>query len=432
MSAKKTSKIRYYFITTFCSILFWFVPNLTKGSTSTPSYLTPEYIATQLGWITDYHNYCGGYFLDQAFPTPDLKRNNAIEITTHEGLITQRHTSILEGDVTLTRLGQQVIANKMFLNRDPTTFKLSTADMIGNVRIREPNSLIIGKRGQYNFNTHEKSLIHVSYRTSFDGKDLLGPHVTAQQMEKPHKITAMTAWGKAHHFSQTQPRVYELTNASYSTCPPIAPIWRVKAKHIVLNKNTGRGYATHARLLIKEIPVFYIPYINFSIDNKRKSGLLWPTVGVNNKYGPYFLAPIYWNIAPNEDMTITPGFLSKRGLQLSDQFRYLTYQGEGMARFSILPGDQFFANFKDTQQTKYGNYSDPSTKAELNRLLNSSNTRKAFSWVDRSRFNDNWFSHIDFNYAGDDYYLRDFGSNLNEISANQLLQEGELNYKNQH
>ena len=78
------------------------------------------------------------------------------------------------------------------------------------------------------------------------------------------------------------------TRASFSTCPPINPAWRVKASHIVLNKNTGRGYATNARVLVKNIPVLYTPYISFPIDRRRKTGFLWPTLGGDNSNGPLF------------------------------------------------------------------------------------------------------------------------------------------------
>ena len=62
--------------------------------------------------------------------------------------------------------------------------------------------------------------------------------------------------------------------------------------------------------------------------------------------GPYFLAPFYWNMAPNYDMTITPGYLSKRGLQLADKFRYLTWHSDGYVNLSVLPGDSLFSKFQ--------------------------------------------------------------------------------------
>lgn len=139
-------------------------------------------------------------------------------------------------------------------------------------------------------------------------------------------------------------------------------------------------------------------------------------------------------------MTITPALLTKRGVQLSDNFRYLTPTSEGRINLSVLPQDKAFSAFQKSA-SENPIYTHPKdmvdqpasmTSAELNRLLNSNTTRKALFWRDNSHFNDHWSSHIDFNYAGDDYYLRDFGNNLNESTQNQLLQEGDLYYKGQN
>lgn len=389
-------------------------------------------IAEQLGWVVDENNSCHGYYLEPAFPDPDSQAADAIAITSHQGFIAQRNTSTLEGDVTLTRQGQQVTANKMHIYRHPDTFKLSYAEMIGDVHLREPNTLIIGKKGRYEFETEAKSLIDILYRTTFSGKNLSGPHVPANEINQPRIIAGMTAWGKAHQFSQTEPNVYHLSQVSYTTCPPINPTWQVKAQQLVLNKNTGRGHAIHARVFIKNIPVFYAPYLNFPIDDRRQSGFLFPTIGGNNQFGPYMLIPFYWNIVPNADMTITPGILTKRGMQITDQFRYLTPYNLGIINMSILPNDRFYDDFKQSQKRKYQSSLDPATQAELNRLLNSSPNRQAFSWRNESHYGQHWFSHVNFNYVSDDYYLTDFGNNLHEINSNLVLQEGEIDYKGQH
>lgn len=399
------------------------------------SSLSYDAIAQELGWVTNNENYCNGYYLEQPFVYPiNDKNKSTVEINSDNGLFSKSGTSSLQGKVSILRAGQQITSNNAYLYRDPLTAKLTSIEMIGNVHLREPNSLIIGKRGKYNFQTKSKSFSDILYRTSLSGRQIIGPHVAKAQATRLRKVTGLTAWGKADEFSQTESRVYEMQTASFSTCTPTHPAWQVKASHIVLNKNTGRGYATNARIYVKDVPVFYFPYINFSIDNQRKTGFLWPTAGVSNTWGPYFLAPFYLNLAPNYDMTITPGVLSKRGIQWTDNFRYLDSLGLGTLDVSIIPHDQYFADFQKSAagNLEYVNSPDPTTRAELSRLLNDSTTRKSFFWRDDSRFNDNWSSHIDYNYASDDYYYRDFGSNLNEITANYLLQEGDLFYQSQH
>lgn len=419
--------------TTLISILWWITLFPGFGYAYTSYTLAQEAIARQLGWVDNSQYFCGGYYQDDPIIQPLNEKNNAIAISSEGGLLSQRSTSTLEGKVTVTRAGQQLTANKAYLYRNPTTGKLSAIDMIGDVHLREAHSLILGKKGRYNFDTQSKSLLDITYRTSIDTSKIT-------RQKSVGVTTILTAFGSADEFAQTHPNVYDLSHATYSTCPPLNPTWQVKASHIVLDKNSGRGYATNARVLVKKIPVFYLPYISFSIDKQRKSGFLWPLIGGSNKWGPYLQTPFYWNLAPQYDMTITPGILTKRGFQLTDKFRYLSNHSEGDLIFTVLPNDRAFHDFQEgsainTQYTNPVNTPNQTaavTSAELNRLLNASDTRKSFVWRDDSQFNDHWSSHVDFNYAGDDYYLRDFGRSLNEIATDQLLQEGDLYYKSQN
>lgn len=386
-------------------------------------------IGKALGWIENDCNICGGYYIDQPFIYPlRLTNTNLLEISSQQGILSQQKTSVLEHEVSILRDGQQITADKAFVYRDPISHKINIIRLQGDVHIREPNTLIIAQEGNYNVINKAKHLNEVVYRTALEGRQVAGPTLVPRPLrENARVIDLLSAWGGADTLSQTEPRVYELTNASFSTCPPTATAWQVKASHIVLNKNTGRGYATHARLLVRDIPVFYIPFISFSIDKQRKSGFLWPTLGLgSNNWGPYILIPYYWNMAPNYDMVFTPGYLSKRGVQLNDYFRYLTHTSEGSMNLSVLPNDKEYALFKERAEGTFGTSPNPVTQAELNRLLNSSNTRKGFWWRNKSYFNEHWSSYVNFNYVGDDYYLRDFGNDLSELTENQLLQQADL------
>lgn len=404
-----------------------------NGSPTTLAQLT---LARQLGWISDPAYPCGGYYLEPPLTfTSENHVDHKIEVTGGEGLISQRGTSVLKHNVVITRQGEQITANRVYLYRDPNTLKLTTIDMIGDVHVREANTLIVAKHGHYNLETKAKSLIDISYRTSMAKQPPLPKD--SPELKKARIITSLTGWGQASEVAQNQPKVYEFYKASFSTCPPINPAWQVKASKIILNKISGRGYVTHARIYVKDIPVFYLPYFNFSIDKTRKTGFLWPTFGHSNKWGSYIISPFYWNMAPNYDMTISPGVLSKRGVQLADLFRYLTTKNEGKINISVLPNDREFANFQQAVKNNPNKYISPGQTAELseaaiNRLENSSTTRKGFFWRDDARFNDHWSSHIDINYAGDDYFLQDFGNTYSQRTTNPLLQEGDLYFKSEH
>jgi LPS-assembly protein len=451
MSARKKTK-SISALRTVSTLIFIFTislssanagPSLSESNTclreeiSTNNFNSlPQYaIAKQLGWVDAPQTFCGGYYLEGPFLyETKVDDKKAIEIIGEQGLLSKFGTSTLEGNVVVNRQGQQITANKAYLYRNITSGKLNALRMVGDVHYREPYTLIIAKEGRYNLENKSKSLLNILYRTSLAlDRKLLGPKLLPDELRRERQIRTLTAWGSAYQFSQTEPLVYELIDASYTTCPPIGRTpWQVRAKHIVIDKNKGRGYATHARLLIKNVPILYVPYISFPLDRRRKTGFLIPTFGTSNEWGTYLLTPFYWNMAPNYDMTITPGYLSKRGFQFSDNFRYLTYTSLGNLNGSILPNDRAFAELKRQYKRDYRNSKDPVIQADLNRLLNSNNTRRSFVWRDSSQYNENWSSYIDFNYAGDDYYLRDFGNNLNETLKNQLLQEGDLYYKSRH
>lgn len=430
MSARNKSIITPMLLVALCAP--WGLISAAKSAPA-PS-LAQDTIATQLGWITDDSRFCSGYYFDQPITTNETDDPNAYILTTQSGMLSQRAASTLEGQVGIKRHGQELTANKAILYRDPVTAKLTTIDLIGNVNLHEENSLIVGRKGHYNFETENKALMDILYRTKLN----MNLNLTKQKRKTPPP--SLTAWGQADSFSQSTTNVYELSQASYSTCPPINPAWRLRASHIVLNKNTGRGYATHARVYLKDVPVFYFPYINFPIDKQRKSGFLWPTIGRSDKWGPFILAPFYWNMAPNADMTITPGLLTNRGMQWSDHFRYLTETSSGNINFTILPNDKAFHHYiseaeenPDSVKPTNPDIQTPEvTEAEYERLLEASDTRYGFLWHNRSIFNENWSSQVDFSYASDDYYLRDFGRSLKETSANQLLQEADLFYKSEH
>ncbi|MEC9248447.1 MAG: LPS assembly protein LptD [Pseudomonadota bacterium] len=131
----------------------------------------------------------------------------------------------------------------------------------------------------------------------------------------------------------------DLENIEYSTCPFENEFWRLSASALNLNHLTDRGTAKHAVLFIKDTPVFYFPIISFPISDERKSGFLSPAIGNSTESGFVSQIPYYWNIAADKDATVTPRFMSKRGVLFDTEFRYLDKNYEGETIFQIMPGD---------------------------------------------------------------------------------------------
>ncbi len=408
---------------------------LVKQNTLQLHNLAESAIAKELGWVTCDENRCGGYYLESPFTfSKELENSDQIQVTANQMLFAQHGTSIGQGQVTINRFGQQINANKAYLYRDPVTGKLSAIDLIDNVTLREPNSMVFAKSGHFDIKTKGKSLYDILYRTTIYNNPAEHKRDTPSTaaIVQPRKVTQLSAWGKAAEFKQTETAIYEFRDATYSTCPPISNTWQVRAGSINLNKNTGRGLARNARIYVKGIPVFYTPYLNFPIDARRQTGFLNPTAGTSSKTGAYLRLPFYWNMAPNYDSTLTPAFLAKRGMQLTDLFRYLTPTSTGNFAISVLPNDHAFADQKEAYLAQYGNSPNPYVQADLRRLQNASDTRKSLFWQDNSRFNKHWSAGVDYSYVSDDYYLSELDNHFSEITQNQLLQQGQVYFQIQY
>lgn len=150
-----------------------------------------------------------------------------------------------------------------------------------------------------------------------------------------------------------------LKDARYTTCAAGVDDWYIKAKDLALNDFTESGVGKNAYIEFKKIPILYTPWISFSYSGQRKSGLLAPSFGSTTNTGFELTAPYYWNIAPNMDATLTVREMSKRGVQLQGDFRYLEENFSGKDALEYLPNDnqtsqsRYYANLK--HQQNFGN-----------------------------------------------------------------------------
>ena len=148
------------------------------------------------------------------------------------------------------------------------------------------------------------------------------------------------ARGSADLAAQDGPGRVRLSGGSFTTCPEGKDSWWLYAGRIRLDQETGRGHGYDVRLHFKDVPIFYTPYINFPIDDRRQSGILTPSGGYSSNSGLDLAIPWYWNIAPNYDATLTPRLLSNRGLMLDTEWRYLRPRMRGQLDLAVLPNDR--------------------------------------------------------------------------------------------
>jgi len=131
-----------------------------------------------------------------------------------------------------------------------------------------------------------------------------------------------------------------LTQVRYTSCPVGNDDWMLQASSINMDTKLQEGVARNVTMRFKDVPVFYTPYISFPLGDERKSGLLFPSFGHSGSNGFELEVPYYFNLAPNYDLTLTPGLLSSRGVQLAEQFRFLTASSRGQVDATFLPDDK--------------------------------------------------------------------------------------------
>lgn len=134
-------------------------------------------------------------------------------------------------------------------------------------------------------------------------------------------------------------------DATYTTCrrtpgPSWMPDWVLKASKITLDNDEEEGLAEGAYLSFKGVPILPVPAIGFPLTEKRRSGFLPPTIGLDNVSGTTLAVPYYWNIAPNRDATITPMLMAERGVDVAASVRYLERSYSGRLFVDSMPDDK--------------------------------------------------------------------------------------------
>jgi len=214
----------------------------------------------------------------------------------------------LIGNVSLTRQQQRISADDIVINKTTEAINAS-----GDVRFEDP-----------------------SYRLSSPAIEVDNRNDTAIIRLPEFELRDNHARGQADEIRKLDQFRSHYRNLLYTTCDPEDRDWHLRAAEMAIDYESGRGNAKHARLFFQGIPFLYVPYFQFLVDNRRLSGLLTPSYGYSETNGNNIVVPIYWNIAPNFDMTITPAWFSDRGTQLNTENRYLFESHQGQLELSHL------------------------------------------------------------------------------------------------
>ncbi len=224
---------------------------------------------------------------------------------------------------------------------------------------------------------------------------------SATLTDADYRFTQQTGRGYARELVAND-RAVNLSNASFTTCPDGDDGWALEADKIQLNADDGWGEAWNSVVKIKDVPVLYVPYMTFPVSEQRKTGLLIPKIGSSKKLGVDLALPYYFNIAENYDATVTPRLMSLRGLQLKNEFRYLTEQHQGQIQVEYLANDQEKPNGFGSRYLSHVSH--------------------------QSDFTDKWRAIVDFTDVSDDSYIAELGSDHANQGDTQLYRKFSLNY----
>lgn len=157
--------------------------------------------------------------------------------------------------------------------------------------------------------------------------------------------------------------------ATYTACqackddPSRPPFWRVKAKRIIHKNSEQTIYYEDATLELFGQPIAWLPFFSSPDPSvKRKSGILAPTYIGKKTLGFGVSMPLYWAIAPNYDLTVTPTIMSRQGVLGTAEWRHKLLNGSYSIRASGIfqqdpsafsarpfgPGDRTFRGSLDT------------------------------------------------------------------------------------
>ena len=328
--------------------------------------------------------YCSGSYIEPIRPGMNDKTNKS-DAPTFIGAKASRYeqeqqVATLAGDVVMRQGSMQVEADEANLYQAENRGELN-----GNVRVRDNGALLVGDHADIQLDTGEAKVDNAEYVL--------------------HKSRIR---GSALYAKRAENAIIRLKDGTYTSCEPNSNAWQLKGNNITLNPATGFGTATNVTLRVKDIPVLYTPYIYFPIDDRRQSGFLPPTIGSGSDTGFMLVTPYYFNIAPNYDATLYPRYMSKRGLLMEGEFRYLTKSSEG----------QFGAAYLNDDNDDRKKQSD------------SEKTRYLLNWQHKGGLDSRVMTEVDYTKISDPYYFQDLQSDQIGVDSRTFVnQQGAVTYR---
>ena len=265
----------------------------------------------------------------------------------------------------------------------------------GNVHVEQGAYVVDGVRLRYELDT-ERGVME-SARFALNPRDTGNLPIAGSGGSGAAAPSRFNGRGVAERILFEGPGQFHGQKTSFTTCEPGDNAWNIRSSDLQIYQEKGVGVARNAVVEIKDIPVFYSPYFSFPLHQERKSGFLAPHYGSTSTSGFEISTPYFWAMAPNYDLTITPRVLSKRGLQIRNDFRYLQPAYRGEFHYEVLPGDRLFDG-----------------------------TRQLASFKHTHVLGNGWSGALDLNKVSDSKYFTDLSTSVGLTSQTFLTRQGSL------
>jgi LPS-assembly protein len=275
------------------------------------------------------------------------------------------------GSVVVRRRGQVLHADRL-----KYSIQDNAVTATGHVRVDRLGDVVTGDQAYYDLDDSTGYIDHPTYRFREFG-----------------------ARGAARRLLILDRDTYRAERATYTNCDVGDDDWYLHVDRLDLDRLRDVGIARHTTVYFKGLPVLYSPWIDFPLTSRRKTGFLPPQIGTTGNSGFEVAVPFYWNMAPNRDYTLAPRVLSRRGLLLNNEFRYLEPKFNGEARFEYLPDDRI-----------------------------KEDNRWGYSFQHSHRITDRLSATLDVQGVSDDTYFVDLSDKIAATSQTNLPREAALTY----
>ncbi len=350
--------------------------NDTAGLDWVPLHALPEE-------LRDAHcRRCGGRYIDP------LAESDLANTPASSAIRARATESELQGDDVYLRGGVAVDQGYRQLRGEDAYFDRIEREgtVSGGITLREPGLLLRGQEARYSADSGEASI-----------------------RDSEFVLHEQHLHGSASQLRRDGQGLLFIEDGRMSYCAPDSEDWAIRADNIKLDLEEGIGTATGAKLDVGGVPVLYLPWIRFPLDDRRSTGLLWPDISSDTNGGLDVAVPVYFNLAPNYDLMYTPRLIQDRGLNHEVEARYLNHNtGFWSVGGAYIPSDN---------------------RLQRDRPQESGDNRWLANVEHYGLFEQRWRSRVDYSKVSDVDYFRDLEtSNLDTKRQINLLQLGAVDY----